>query len=243
MKAIHRLFRAHRRLAMCIRPFCYSLRHYRWLGVALMLYACSSAAQNPLTIQTFHGGIHALSAKQCLRKLDHAHCKLNNLSNPRRACIEQILSKTPVCQQTLAFFKLSGGAVFEKIKKYGALTVILANYRYISDQSADFFIVTPAGQFIALPLAIPKNLLIHTKGYAKAEKMYAHITPWQIRQFPRGFHIKHNRYRLIFKQELKNGCNACTRAGNVEIAYDFSKNGSIFYGIHVLKLNLIPKPS
>jgi hypothetical protein len=101
-------------------------------------------------------------------------------------------------------------------------------------QSLAFFKKTSGGIFIA------KKTLKKVPGYTTIAKKFPRVDTWQILDFPQAVSISPQRYRLVFTQQLKDGCNACALAGTAKVAYDFSADGKQFFGVSVIRL--IPKP-
>lgn len=191
-------------------------------------------------VRQFVGGIDQQQAKICMQQTKQSPCKLKNMLTDYQPCMKKVLLRTPACQQSLAFFKLTSGGIFHSVRHYQNLDVILADYVYIADQGNGFFLVMKNGQFLALPLNISKKILKAAPGYAAIVKKFPRVDTWQILDFPHVMHVAPHRYRLVFTQQLKDGCNACALAGTAKVAYDFSADGKQFFGVSVIRL--IPKP-
>ncbi len=197
------------------------------------------AKQYPI-VDSLVGGISHNNALTCRRYVKAAKCNLNDMFNEFRSCVRTALSKHPVCKQSLAFFNLTGGGVIHTIKRYNhSIDVILADYVYIADQGTGYFLTTTSVQYVPLPINFSKSTLKKAPGYQAIAKKYKHVGVWQILDFPKGETLSHHRYRLIFTQQLKDGCNACAIVGTAKVAYDFTNHGKTFDSVKVLKL--IPK--
>lgn len=99
----------------------------------------------------------------------------------------------------------------------------------------------PTGQLITFPVLISKKELKSELGYQDIANHDPNISGWQILDFPYAVKLPHHCYRLVFAQQLKDGCNACALAGKARVAYDFSADGKEFYGVKVVKLILQSK--
>lgn len=190
-------------------------------------------------VPAFVGGIDQHAATVCRQQIKASPCQLKNLLAAYQQCIKKVLVRTPDCRQSLAFFKLTQGGVFHEVKRYQNTDVILADYVYIADQGDGYFLVMKNGRLLSLPLNIPKKVFRSAPHYAEIAKQYPRVAAWQILGFPEEVKLSANRYRLIFTQQLKDGCNACALAGIAKIGYDFSADGKQFFGVQVIQL--IPK--
>ena len=190
-------------------------------------------------VPSFVGGIDRSAAEICLKEIDQSQCKLNTQFTEYKHCVKKVLMKNTACKQSLAFFSLTDGGIFKKIRSYQNIDVILADYVYIADQGTGYFLVTKRGEFISLPIPITKKQLKAMPNYSNIAKQYHRVGAWQILNFPDGHPLPDKRYRLVFAQQLKDGCNACAIAGKAEVGYDFSLDGTKFFGIQLL--NLYPK--
>ncbi|ABS78048.1 hypothetical protein [Coxiella burnetii] len=208
----------------------------KWFLGVLAFPFCSAFAQTQ-TIPDFVGGINRHTAKICTQEIEKSRCKLKDLFTNYKLCVHEVLVQHPQCKQSLTFFNSTEGGIFKKIRSYKNIDIILADYVYIADQGTGYFLVTHSGQFIALPLPITKKQLKTMSNYEVIAKKYPHVNAWQILDFPQEIKLPRNRYRLVFTQQLKDGCNACALAGTVKVAYDFSDDGKHFDGIKVLKLS------
>jgi hypothetical protein len=206
------------------------------LSLALSLTAYSQKQ----IIPQFVGGIDQQKAKICMQQTKQSPCKLKNMLADYQACIKKVLLRTPDCQQSLAFFKKTSGGIFNRVRHYQNIDIILADYVYVADQGTGYFLVMKNGQFLALPLNIAKKTLKKVPGYTTIAKKFPRVDTWQILDFPQAVSISPQRYRLVFTQQLKDGCNACALAGTAKVAYDFSADGKQFFGVSVIRL--IPKP-
>lgn len=208
------------------------------LILSTLFFTSTILAAKPMVPQ-FIGGIDAKTAKICMQHTKQSSCQLKNMLTDYQPCMKKVLLNTPGCQQSLAFFKLTSGGIFHTVKHYRNIDVILADYVYIADQGNGYFLVMKNGQFLALPLNISKKILKAAPGYTPIAKKFRHVGTWQILDFPRAVSVSPQRYRLIFTQQLKDGCNACALAGTAKVAYDFSPDGKQFFGISIIQL--IPK--
>lgn len=212
------------------------MKRYLLISAALLTVLTVPVFAQTKPISAFVGGINHREAKQCIQAIDKSKCKLKDRFPDYKICVRKVLVSNPECRQSLAFFELTGGGIFKEIRRYHQLDVILADYVYIADQGTGYFLVMPNGQFIALPLIISKKALKKASGYQKIANRYPHVGVWQILNFPVAMKLPNNQYRLVFTQQLKDGCNACALAGTAKVAYDFSADGKQFYGVKVLKL-------
>lgn len=187
-------------------------------------------------VNDFVGGINLKDAHSCRLHLQSAKCNLKTMLNDFKYCVRAVLMKHPVCKQTLAFFNLTGGAAIKLIKRYHNIEVILANCVYIAEQGKGYFLITKSGQHLTLPMNVSQQAIKKAPGYKAIVKRYPHVGLWQILHFPVGERLSRHRYRLIFTQQLKDGCNACAVAGTAKVAYDFTHNGKKFHGVKILKL-------
>ena len=200
-----------------------------------LVLALTAYAQKRMVPQ-FLGGIDHPAAKICLQKIKQSSFQLKNQLANYQQCVKSVLSLIPQCQQSFVFFKLTSGGIFNRVRHYKNVDVILADYVYIADQGTGYFLVMKNGQFLALPLNIPKKNFQAAPGYVVLKKKFPHVSAWQILGFPYAVNLSPQRYRLVFRQQLKDGCNACALAGIANVAYDFSTDGKQFYGLRVLKL-------
>lgn len=207
----------------------------RWLiGIlfsALNIPAFAEIKSTP----DFIGGIDHEKAASCVTAINNSKCKSKKLFADYKICVRKLLVREPMCKQSLTFFRLTDGGIFKEIRRYHTLEVIQADYVYIADQGTGYFLVMPTGYLITLPILISKKELKLAPGYKDIASHYPHVGAWQILGFPYAVTLPH-RYRLVFTQQLKDGCNACTLVGQARVAYDFSSDGKVFYGIKVLQL-------
>ena len=213
---------------------------YYWLIVVIGMVIFSTfilpAFAGIKNVSDFKGSISYENATSCIKVINNSECKLKDLFTDYKICVQNLLMRQPVCRQSLTFFKLTNGGIFKKIIRYNTIDVIQADYVYIADQGIGYFLIMPNGQLITLPISISKKELKLAPGYQDVATHYPHVSVWQILDFPDAVELPHHRYRLVFTQQLKDGCNACTLAGKARIAYDFSTNGKVFYGMKILKL-------
>ena len=193
----------------------------------------------PPVVTQLVGRINRPALHTCRLHLKAEKCKLKTMLTEYKYCVQSVLGKYHACQQTLAFFHTTNGGLIKTIKTYRHTDVIFANYVYIADQSTGYFIVTPLGQLLSLPLSFPMKTVKQAPGYKVIAKKYPRVNLWGIKSFPTLQRISKNCYQLIFTQQLKDGCNACRLAGTAKVAYDFSADGKTFYGAKIIKL--IPK--
>lgn len=195
--------------------------------------------KNYESVQDFVGGINIKDAHICRRYVQAANCSSKTVFSDFKDCVKSVLTKHPVCKQSLAFFHLTGGGVLKSIRRYHNIDVILADYVYIADQGTGYYIVTKSGEYLTLPINLSREALKAARGYNIIVKKYPRVELWQILDFPTAERLPHHRYRLIFTQQLKNGCNACALAGTAKVAYDFTNDGLKFSNVKILRL--IPK--
>ncbi len=207
-----------------------------WLVWIFTFPFAAFAQTQSQSVPNFVAGIDKSAAKICAQEIEKSKCKLESVFTEYKNCVQNVLVRHKTCKQSLTFFKLTDGGVFKQIRTYPNMDVILADYVYIADQGTGYFLVTHSGQFFALPLLISNKQLKAAPNYQSLVKRYPRLNVWQILDFPRGVKLSPNRYRLIFTQQLKDGCNACALAGTAKVAYDFSSDGKQFYGVKILKL-------
>ena len=212
-----------------------------WLLLGTNTFATPSITKflRTPTITQFAGGINQPDAHACRLHLEAAKCKLKTMLTEYKHCVQSILGKYPTCRQTLAFFHTTNGGLIKIIRSYQHVDVIFADYGYIADQGTGYFIVTPSGQLLSLPLSFSRKILRRAPGYQAIAKKYPRVNLWSIQGFPTLQKIPPRRYRLIFIQQLKDGCDACALAGTAKVAYDFSNDGKTFYGAKII--DLIPR--
>lgn len=187
-------------------------------------------------IPKFVGGIDYPAARTCMLYLKQKPCQLNKMLSGYQLCVKKNLFQHMECQQARTFFKLTNGGVFHELRRYPGVDVILADYVYIADQGQGYFLIMRNGMLLTLPLNVNKKQLQPIDNYLTWVKKFPRMQLWQITGFPKFLHVSPDRTRLVFTQQIKDGCNACKILGNAVIAYDFSKDGKNFYGIKVLKL-------
>lgn len=187
-------------------------------------------------VNDFVGGINLRDARICRERMQAAKCNLKTMLNDFKYCVRAVLLKHPVCKQTLVFFNLTSGAVIKSIKRYHNIDAIVANCTYIAEQGRGYFLITKSGQYLTLPMNVSQQVVKKAPGYKAIAKRYPRVGLWQILHFPVGERLSHHRYRLVFTQQLKDGCNACAVAGTAKVAYDFTRNGKKFHSIKILKL-------
>ena len=208
---------------------------FKCLLLFSLIFSLTAFGAKQIVMQ-FVGGIDYPAAKICMQKTKQSSCQIKNQLANYQQCMKNVFLHTPDCQQSLAFFKLTSGGIFHRVHHYKNVDVILADYVYIADQGTGYFLVMKNGQFLTLPLNIPKKLFRAAPGYAAVKKKFPRVGAWQILGFPDAVTVSPQRYRLIFTQQLKDGCNACALAGTAKVAYDFSPDGKQFLGINVLQL-------
>lgn len=192
------------------------------IAFSLPLTALHGSAIHP----QFVGGIQEKEATACVKQVQQSQCNLREWFSSYMRCVRQVLKQHDECKQSLLFFKLTHGGVFHRIKDYPNVQVILADYVYIADQGTGYYLITKKGQFFSLPFYIKRKVLKASPGYVELAKKHPRLEAWGILDFPTGYPLP-NGYRLVFEQELKDGCNACAIAGTATVAYDFSKDGEL----------------
>lgn len=200
-----------------------------------------SAEGQTKVISAFQGGIDQTSAKLCQHQIEQSQCKLKDLFMEYKRCVQKVLVHNSECKQSLIFFKLTDGGIFHTIHTYDSVDVILADYVYIADQGTGYFLVTHKGLFLPIPLNISKKSLKRTAGYELLSKKYLRVTAFRIKDFPYYAELPNNTTRLVFTQQLTDGCTACAHVGTIKVAYDFSSDGKVFKGIKTLKITPNPQ--
>ncbi len=206
------------------------------LFIASLTAGTVNAVAKPTTVVDFIGGINSQYMHNCLNKIESSSCKITDVSKNYKNCIHKVMHQHRACQQFLNFFQLTNGGLISKLKQYRNISVIRAEYPYVSEMHHSYFIVTKAGEFLSLPVFIKRKTLREATNYPSLAKQYPQISTWQILGFPSTKKLANGQYRLVFTQQLKNGCSACAISGTAQIAYDFSNNGDKFMGIRLLRL-------
>lgn len=59
-----------------------------------------------------------MKADSCIKAINKSECKLKELFADCKICVQNLLVKQPVWQQSLTFFKLTDWRIFKEIRRY-----------------------------------------------------------------------------------------------------------------------------
>jgi hypothetical protein len=194
-----------------------------------MLFIFSHIVHAAMVLPAFNGGFQPTAMWQApldtIKKLSVTCSQKAQNPSDYQDCEIQYMQQHGASAAALAFFKETHGWIND-YRRYGNLTVVQALVM-AADHSDAFYIINPLGAMIdvddyellkTIDLSAAKSFQAILKKYPKAMLWFGN------HNFPIA---SKNKQRLIFKYQLKDGCNACARAGYAWIGFDFDKAGNL----------------